>query len=233
MRAGRRRDAARDNIVVEARAIGGAAPRDDGSNLGGIGGGLVWGWGLARRESESGVSAVRPGLGPSCLQLAAIALLAGIPPSSRQPWRDRLDGPVAFKGALRQRHHSGRVEKGEVNAQDRRRRGLRSARRLERRLHQPIPRGRCPVQRPGDARRRVAWPTWAVPARTDLFGAYGIGLAIGFFGYFVVLLILSVLFHYAEMGSWTAGGGSRSPGSSPAKIWDRHLDGSGSGSGAG
>jgi hypothetical protein len=28
------------------------------------------------------------------------------------------------------------------------------------------------------------------PARTDLFGAYGIGLAIGFFGYFVVLTIL-------------------------------------------
>ena len=29
------------------------------------------------------------------------------------------------------------------------------------------------------------------PAGTDLFGAYGIGLAIGFFGYFVVLLILT------------------------------------------
>src|SRR5207244_8492546 len=28
------------------------------------------------------------------------------------------------------------------------------------------------------------------PARTDLFGAYGIGLAIGFFGYFGVLSIL-------------------------------------------
>jgi hypothetical protein len=28
------------------------------------------------------------------------------------------------------------------------------------------------------------------PAKTDLFGAYGIGLAIGFFGYFVVLLVL-------------------------------------------
>jgi hypothetical protein len=28
------------------------------------------------------------------------------------------------------------------------------------------------------------------PARTDLFGAYGIGLAIGFFGYFCVLIIL-------------------------------------------
>jgi hypothetical protein len=27
------------------------------------------------------------------------------------------------------------------------------------------------------------------PARTDLFGAYGIGLFIGFFGYFLVLLI--------------------------------------------
>lgn len=28
------------------------------------------------------------------------------------------------------------------------------------------------------------------PASTDLFGAYGIGLAIGFFGYFIVLLAL-------------------------------------------
>ena len=28
------------------------------------------------------------------------------------------------------------------------------------------------------------------PARTDLFGAYGIGLFIGFFGYFVSLIIL-------------------------------------------
>lgn len=28
------------------------------------------------------------------------------------------------------------------------------------------------------------------PSATDLFGAYGVGLAIGFFGYFVVLLVL-------------------------------------------
>src|SRR5262245_23494473 len=28
------------------------------------------------------------------------------------------------------------------------------------------------------------------PARTDLFGAYGIGLFIGFFGYFLVLIFL-------------------------------------------
>lgn len=28
------------------------------------------------------------------------------------------------------------------------------------------------------------------PTSTDLFGAYGIGLAIGFFGYFLVLLVL-------------------------------------------
>jgi hypothetical protein len=28
------------------------------------------------------------------------------------------------------------------------------------------------------------------PAGTDMFGAYGIGLAVGFFGYFVVLVIL-------------------------------------------
>ena len=28
------------------------------------------------------------------------------------------------------------------------------------------------------------------PAKTDLFGAYGIGLAIGFFGYFLLLLVM-------------------------------------------
>ena len=28
------------------------------------------------------------------------------------------------------------------------------------------------------------------PAKTDLFGAYGVGLAVGFFGYFVVLVLL-------------------------------------------
>ncbi|PDV98993.1 hypothetical protein [Candidatus Chloroploca asiatica] len=28
------------------------------------------------------------------------------------------------------------------------------------------------------------------PARSDLFGAFGIGLAIGFFGYFIVLIFL-------------------------------------------
>ena len=28
------------------------------------------------------------------------------------------------------------------------------------------------------------------PARTDLFGAYGIGLCVGFFGYLIVLIIL-------------------------------------------
>jgi hypothetical protein len=27
------------------------------------------------------------------------------------------------------------------------------------------------------------------PARTDLFGAYGIGLAVGFFGYFLALIV--------------------------------------------
>ena len=29
------------------------------------------------------------------------------------------------------------------------------------------------------------------PAGSDLFGAYGVGLAIGFFGYFVVLVVLT------------------------------------------
>ena len=28
------------------------------------------------------------------------------------------------------------------------------------------------------------------PAKSDLFGAYGIGLAVGFFGYFLVLVVL-------------------------------------------
>jgi len=28
------------------------------------------------------------------------------------------------------------------------------------------------------------------PARSDMFGAYGIGLALGFFGYFLMLVIL-------------------------------------------
>jgi hypothetical protein len=28
------------------------------------------------------------------------------------------------------------------------------------------------------------------PAKSDLFGAYGVGLAIGFFGYFMVLVVL-------------------------------------------
>jgi hypothetical protein len=28
------------------------------------------------------------------------------------------------------------------------------------------------------------------PAKTDLFGAYGIGLAVGFFGYFLALLVM-------------------------------------------
>lgn len=28
------------------------------------------------------------------------------------------------------------------------------------------------------------------PAKTDLFGAYGLGLAFGFFGYFIVLVLL-------------------------------------------
>lgn len=30
------------------------------------------------------------------------------------------------------------------------------------------------------------------PAKTDLFGAYGVGLAVGFFGYFVVVVALVV-----------------------------------------
>ena len=31
------------------------------------------------------------------------------------------------------------------------------------------------------------------PAHSDLFGAYGVGLAVGFFGYFVIMMILVVI----------------------------------------
>jgi hypothetical protein len=31
------------------------------------------------------------------------------------------------------------------------------------------------------------------PAKTDLFGAYGVGLAVGFFGYFLLVVILALL----------------------------------------
>ena len=31
------------------------------------------------------------------------------------------------------------------------------------------------------------------PAQSDLFGAYGVGLAIGFFGYFVIMMLLVVI----------------------------------------
>lgn len=50
------------------------------------------------------------------------------------------------------------------------------------------------------------------PARTDLFGAYGVGLSLGFFGYFFVLLLLV----RASM---------LRPGNAGAFDWEWFLDG--------
>ena len=52
------------------------------------------------------------------------------------------------------------------------------------------------------------------PEGTDLFGAYGIGLAVGFFGYFVVLLVM-VLCSKDHKVSWFLEGrpGNRGMGS--------------------
>lgn len=50
------------------------------------------------------------------------------------------------------------------------------------------------------------------PAKTDLFGAYGIGLAVGFFGYFLVLLAMVAIsgkFHV----EWFLDGRRTKPGS--------------------
>jgi lipid-A-disaccharide synthase-like uncharacterized protein len=49
------------------------------------------------------------------------------------------------------------------------------------------------------------------PARTDLFGAYGIGLAIGFFGYFAVLIILVNISHNFDV-DWFLDGRRKKPG---------------------
>ena|SRR5437764_7088705 len=50
------------------------------------------------------------------------------------------------------------------------------------------------------------------PAKTDLFGAYGIGLFVGFFGYFLVLVGLVLGSGGAFTGKWFLDGRRRKPG---------------------
>jgi hypothetical protein len=64
------------------------------------------------------------------------------------------------------------------------------------------------------------------PAGTDLFGAYGIGLAIGFFAYFLVLLMLAASSSNFN-GDWFLDGRRKNPG----PDWGFGLDGRGSGTG--
>lgn len=48
------------------------------------------------------------------------------------------------------------------------------------------------------------------PARTDLFGAYGIGLFVGFLGYFLVLVILVSMSKNFD-ADWFLEGAERKP----------------------
>jgi len=48
------------------------------------------------------------------------------------------------------------------------------------------------------------------PSGTDLFGAYGIGLAIGFFGYFITLIILVAISPYFD-ADWFLDGRRKLP----------------------
>jgi hypothetical protein len=49
------------------------------------------------------------------------------------------------------------------------------------------------------------------PAGTDLFGAYGIGLAVGFFGYFLTLVVLVTRSGGAFTAMWFLDGRRRKP----------------------
>jgi hypothetical protein len=49
------------------------------------------------------------------------------------------------------------------------------------------------------------------PAESDLFGAYGIGLFLGFFGYFVVLVVLVLRSGGVFTGTWFLDGRRRRP----------------------
>jgi hypothetical protein len=53
--------------------------------------------------------------------------------------------------------------------------------------------------------------TTLFPAKSDLFGAYGIGLFAGFFGYFAVLIVLVKLSKGAFTSSWFLDGRRRAP----------------------
>ncbi len=66
------------------------------------------------------------------------------------------------------------------------------------------------------------------PAGTDLFGAYGIGLAIGFFAYFLVLLLLAYNSDNFN-GDWFLDGRRKNPGAD----WGFDKDGRGSGTAMG
>jgi hypothetical protein len=66
------------------------------------------------------------------------------------------------------------------------------------------------------------------PAGSELFGAYGIGLAIGFFSYFLVLLMLTAASSNFN-GDWFLDGRRKNPGAE----WGYEQDGRGSGTGMG
>jgi len=73
------------------------------------------------------------------------------------------------------------------------------------------------------------------PAKSDLFGAYGIGLAIGFFGYFLVLIILVGVSKNFD-ADWFLDGRNRAPGAGyqtgPVPM-DAGSGGGGGGAGGG
>jgi hypothetical protein len=53
--------------------------------------------------------------------------------------------------------------------------------------------------------------TTIFPAQSELFGAYGIGLAVGFFGYFIVLVIAVRRSNGAFTSAWFLDGRCRAP----------------------
>jgi hypothetical protein len=60
------------------------------------------------------------------------------------------------------------------------------------------------------------------PAKSALFGAYGVGLAIGFFGYFVLLLIM-VLSQKGWTLEWFLDGRKPSPGAGQVESADHPM----------
>lgn len=54
--------------------------------------------------------------------------------------------------------------------------------------------------------------TTIFPAKSELFGAYGIGLAAGFFGYFIALVIFVALSKGTFTSAWFLDGRRRNPG---------------------